>query len=212
MRDAVFCEPRDGIVSRAFDVRDGKRISKFYLIWGGKGIGERPAVSRGPKAGDELLTQLQFRVRSAVEMDFAIHNVSDVTAGAEELHNLFAGPGQLRPPGFGFGVLLKAAKRIAIKREIHLTKAALGSALDGVALCAKDKELGVFDEGLPPDFNQSFLEGELGHGWCGLNVFGPRCGGLREFLHYGSVGLAGALEDVKGVIGGFEDLECGARA
>src|SRR5437016_1197889 len=76
----------------------------------------------GPSRGQ---VQPSTRPRSpAVKSHLPVNHVRYVAARAQELHHLLARPGQLRPTGFGFRVLLKPSNLDTIEYEVHLPQSA----------------------------------------------------------------------------------------
>src|SRR6266850_6967494 len=95
---------------------------------------------------------------SPVKSHLSVSHVCDVATFAQELHHFLARPYHLCPSGFRVWILLKPTNIVAIKHEVDLSQAALGSAPNGVSLCLQLDRVVVFHEGLSPNLDQCLFE------------------------------------------------------
>src|SRR5271170_2710496 len=87
-----------------------------------------------PSARTIMLASVTFLGSSAVRRHLSINYVRHVAPLTEELHHLLASPCHLRPPGFGFRVLLQPTNLVAFEDKIHLPQSSFGGSPDGVTL------------------------------------------------------------------------------
>jgi hypothetical protein len=102
------------------------------------------------------LSRLSFP--PTVDRQFSVDNVCHITTVLKELHNLFARPSQLCPPGSRIGILLKPSDIFAVNHEVYLAQTALWSALYLVYPGLQTNSFHAQTESLSPDFNQGLLE------------------------------------------------------
>src|SRR5713101_5058834 len=99
--------------------------------------------------------------RPPVQGELSRCHVRQVAPGGSELHHLLTGARQLRPPRFGFRVLLDPAESLAREFEVHLAQPAALRAAHRKTPAFEFHQVRVFLERLAPHQHQRLFQGHL---------------------------------------------------
>src|SRR5215467_14753297 len=113
--------------------------------------------NRNPYPSSTRIVVLPVFSLASIEGDFAIYDDAHVAPGIQKLHHLAPLASQLRPAGFGVGILLQAAQRLPVEFKVNLAQTLLWRRAHAELRSAQLDYRFVFQQGFTPHGDHSVL-------------------------------------------------------